>query len=107
MVSDHRIIMGRLLLKRLTLISRISTSTGTIYNVLVSAVNSTLCPDAPCSEYTIKQKPSEYIYLPQSPNPHVEVPDCKYMFDCQYNVTVETSNLHVRRSIEVTIPRTC
>ncbi|XP_023165971.2 mast/stem cell growth factor receptor Kit [Drosophila hydei] len=77
---------------------------GTTYNVLVSAVNSTRCPDAPCSEYTIKQKPSKYIYLPQSPNPNVESPDCNYMFGCQYNVTVETSNLLVRRSMRVFIP---
>ncbi|EDW63942.2 platelet-derived growth factor receptor alpha isoform X1 [Drosophila virilis] len=77
---------------------------GTTYNVLVSAVNSTRCPDAPCSEYTIKQKPSKYIYLPQSPNPNVESVDCNYMFGCQYNVTVETSNLLVRRSMRVFIP---
>ncbi|XP_002001618.2 mast/stem cell growth factor receptor Kit isoform X1 [Drosophila mojavensis] len=77
---------------------------GTTYNVLVSAVNSTRCPEAPCSEYSIKQKPSKYIYLPQSPNPNVDSPDCMYMFDCEYNVTVETSNLHVRRSMPVHIP---
>ncbi|EDW03492.1 GH11264 [Drosophila grimshawi] len=77
---------------------------GTTYNVLVSAVNSTRCPDAPCSEYTIKQKPSKYIYLPQSPNPSVESVDCNYMFGCMYNVTVETSNLLVRRSMRVLIP---
>ncbi|TDG46732.1 hypothetical protein AWZ03_006912 [Drosophila navojoa] len=78
---------------------------GTIYNVLVSAVNSTRCPDAPCSEYSIKKKPSNYIYLPQSPNPNVESLDCNYMFGCLYNVTVETSNLFVRRSTRVFIPR--
>ncbi|XP_060666375.1 vascular endothelial growth factor receptor 2 [Drosophila nasuta] len=77
---------------------------GTTYNVLVSAVNSTRCPDAPCSEYTIKGKPSKYIYLPQSPNPNVESVDCNYMFGCQYNVTVETSNLLARRSMRVFIP---
>ncbi|KAH8377882.1 hypothetical protein KR093_007665, partial [Drosophila rubida] len=77
---------------------------GTIYNVLVSAVNSTRCPDAPCSEYTIKGKPAKYIYLPQSPNPNVESVDCNYMFGCQYNVTVETSNLLARRSMRVFIP---
>ncbi|XP_064546973.1 uncharacterized protein LOC135434348 [Drosophila montana] len=77
---------------------------GTTYNVLVSAVNSTRCPDAPCSEYTIKQKPSKHIYLPQSPNPNVESADCNYMFGCQYNVTVETSNLLVRRSMRVFVP---
>lgn len=78
---------------------------GTTYNVLVSAVNSTRCPDAPCSEYTIKGKPRHFIYLPQSPNPNVESSDCNYMFGCQYNVTVETSNLLVRRSMRVFIPR--
>ncbi|KAH8403342.1 hypothetical protein KR222_011073, partial [Zaprionus bogoriensis] len=77
---------------------------GTTYNVLVSAVNSTRCPDAPCSEYTIKGKPRPFIYLPQSPNPNVESVDCNYMFGCQYNVTVETSNLLVRRSMRVFIP---
>ncbi|XP_034472866.1 vascular endothelial growth factor receptor 2 [Drosophila innubila] len=76
----------------------------TTYNILVSAVNSTRCPDAPCSEYTIKGKPSKYIYLPQSPNPNVESVDCNYMFGCQYNVTVETSNLLARRSMRVFIP---
>lgn len=77
---------------------------GTTYNVLVNAVNSTRCPDAPCSEYTIKGKPANFIYLPQSPNPNVEPVDCNYMFGCQYNVTVETSNLLVRRSIRVFVP---
>ncbi|KAM8716066.1 hypothetical protein ACLKA7_003018 [Drosophila subpalustris] len=76
----------------------------TTYNVLVSAVNSTRCPDAPCSEYTIKGKPAKHIYLPQSPNPNVESVDCNYMFGCQYNVTVETSNLLARRSMRVFIP---
>lgn len=79
----------------------------TTYNVLVSAVNSTRCPDAPCSEYTIKGKPRNFIYLPQSPNLNVESSDCNYMFGCQYNVTVETSNLLVRRSMRVFIPRNC
>ncbi|KAH8263001.1 hypothetical protein KR044_002836, partial [Drosophila immigrans] len=77
---------------------------GTTYNVLVSAVNSTRCPDAPCSEYTIKGKPAKFIYLPQSPNPNVESVDCNYMFGCQYNVTVETSNLLARRSMRIFIP---
>ncbi|ALC39235.1 CG3277, partial [Drosophila busckii] len=77
---------------------------GTTYNVLVSAVNSTRCPDAPCSEYTIKQKPRKFIYLPQNPNLNVESLDCNYMFGCQYIVTVETSNLLVRRSMNVFVP---
>ncbi|XP_070133476.1 vascular endothelial growth factor receptor 3 isoform X1 [Drosophila bipectinata] len=80
---------------------------GTSYNVLVSALNNSRCPDAPCSEYGIKQKPSDsgYVYLPMNPNLNVESVDCNYMFGCQYKVTVETSNALVRRSARVYIPQ--
>ncbi|XP_001356773.4 vascular endothelial growth factor receptor 2 isoform X1 [Drosophila pseudoobscura] len=78
---------------------------GTSYNVLVSAVNNTRCPDAPCSEYGIKEKPSSYVYLPLNPNLNVESVDCNYMFGCQYKVTVETSNALVRRSTRIFIPQ--
>ncbi|KAH8413445.1 hypothetical protein KR009_011339, partial [Drosophila setifemur] len=80
---------------------------GTSYNVLVSAMNNSRCPDAPCSEYGIKQKPTDsgYVYLPLNPNPNVESVDCNYMFGCQYKVTVETSNALVRRSTRVFIPQ--
>ncbi|XP_034667778.1 macrophage colony-stimulating factor 1 receptor 1 isoform X2 [Drosophila subobscura] len=78
---------------------------GTSYNVLVSAVNNTRCPDAPCSEYGIKEKPLSYVYLPLNPNLNVESVDCNYMFGCQYKVTVETSNALVRRSTRIFIPQ--
>ncbi|XP_022230516.2 macrophage colony-stimulating factor 1 receptor 1 isoform X2 [Drosophila obscura] len=78
---------------------------GTSYNVLVNAVNNTRCPDAPCSEYGIKEKPSSYVYLPLNPNLNVESVDCNYMFGCQYTVTVETSNALVRRSTRIFIPQ--
>lgn len=80
---------------------------GTSYNVLVSALNNTRCPDAPCSEYGIKRKPAapNFVYLPLNPNLNVESVDCNYMFGCQYKVTVETSNAMVRRSARVFVPR--
>ncbi|XP_046866526.1 fibroblast growth factor receptor 3 [Drosophila willistoni] len=77
---------------------------GTSYNVLVSAVNNTRCPDAPCSEYGIKEKPKMFVFLPLNPNLNVESVDCNYMFGCQYKVTVETSNALVRHSTNVFIP---
>ncbi|XP_017011452.2 fibroblast growth factor receptor 3 [Drosophila takahashii] len=82
---------------------------GTSYNVLVSAVNNSRCPDAPCSEYGIKQRKtgseSHFVYLPVNPNMNVESVDCNYMFGCQYQVIVETSNAMVRRSARVYIPQ--
>nr|XP_016942967.1 macrophage colony-stimulating factor 1 receptor 1 [Drosophila suzukii] len=82
---------------------------GTSYNVLVSAVNNSRCPDAPCSEYGIKQKKlsseSHFVNLPVNPNLNVESVDCNYMFGCQYQVIVETSNAMVRRSARVYIPQ--
>ncbi|KAH8352119.1 hypothetical protein KR084_002060 [Drosophila pseudotakahashii] len=82
---------------------------GTSYNVLVSAVNNTRCPDAPCSEYGIKQRKtsseSHFVYLPVNPNLNVESVDCNYMFGCHYQVIVETSNAMVRRSARVYIPQ--
>ncbi|XP_032311105.1 macrophage colony-stimulating factor 1 receptor 1 isoform X2 [Drosophila ananassae] len=80
---------------------------STSYNVLVSALNNSRCPDAPCSEYGIKQKPTDsgYVYLPMNPNLNVESVDCNYMFGCQYKITVETSNALVRRSAKVYIPQ--
>ncbi|XP_070140953.1 uncharacterized protein [Drosophila kikkawai] len=80
---------------------------GTSYNVLVSALNNTRCPDAPCSEYGIKRKPAapNFVYLPLNPNLNVESVDCNYMFGCQYKVTVETSNAMVRRSARVFVPQ--
>ncbi|XP_039479060.1 platelet-derived growth factor receptor beta [Drosophila santomea] len=82
---------------------------GTSYNVLVSAVNNSRCPDAPCSEYGIKQKnvapESHVVNLPVNPNMNVESVDCNYMFGCQYQVIVETSNAMVRRSARVYIPQ--
>lgn len=73
----------------------------------MSALNNSRCPDAPCSEYGIKQKPTDsgYVYLPMNPNLNVESVDCNYMFGCQYKVTVESSNALVRRSTKVYIPR--
>ncbi|XP_043663007.1 platelet-derived growth factor receptor beta [Drosophila teissieri] len=82
---------------------------GTSYNVLVSAVNNSRCPDAPCSEYGIKQRnvapESHVVNLPVNPNMNVESVDCNYMFGCQYQVIVETSNAMVRRSARVYIPQ--
>ncbi|XP_017047600.1 macrophage colony-stimulating factor 1 receptor 1 [Drosophila ficusphila] len=82
---------------------------GTSYNVLVSAVNNSRCPDAPCSEYGIKQKmvapEPHFVLLPVNPNLNVESVDCNYMFGCQYQVIVETSNAMVRRSARVYIPQ--
>ncbi|KAH8267462.1 hypothetical protein KR018_005349, partial [Drosophila ironensis] len=81
---------------------------GTSYNVLVSAMNNSRCPDAPCSEYGIKQKPDAqtgYVFLPINPSLNVESVDCNYMFGCHYKVTVETSNALVRRSTRVYIPQ--
>ncbi|XP_016974212.1 fibroblast growth factor receptor 3 [Drosophila rhopaloa] len=82
---------------------------GTSYNVLVSAMNNTRCPDAPCSEYGIKQKkvsPEPHlVLLPVNPSLNVESVDCNYMFGCQYQVIVETSNAMVRRSARVFIPQ--
>jgi len=84
---------------------------GTSYNVLVSAVNNSRCPDAPCSEYGIKEKNASAeihsVNLPVNPNLNVESVDCNYMFGCQYQVIVETSNAMVRRSARVYIPRKC
>jgi len=89
--------------------SRFHFIAGTSYNVLVSAVNNSRCPDAPCSEYGIKQKKlsseSHFVNLPVNPNLNVESVDCNYMFGCQYQVIVETSNAMVRRSARVYIPR--
>lgn len=82
---------------------------GTSYNVLVSAVNNSRCPDAPCSEYGIKEKnasaETHSVNLPVNPNLNVESVDCNYMFGCQYQVIVETSNAMVRRSARVYIPQ--
>lgn len=82
---------------------------GTSYNVLVSAVNNSRCPDAPCSEYGIKEKNASAeihsVNLPVNPNLNVESVDCNYMFGCQYQVIVETSNAMVRRSARVYIPQ--
>ncbi|XP_017116786.1 macrophage colony-stimulating factor 1 receptor 1 [Drosophila elegans] len=82
---------------------------GTSYNVLVSAVNNSRCPDAPCSEYGIKQKKASpephLVLLPVNPSLNVESVDCNYMFGCQYQVIVETSNAMVRRSARVFVPQ--
>ncbi|XP_016965097.1 macrophage colony-stimulating factor 1 receptor 1 [Drosophila biarmipes] len=81
---------------------------GTSYNVLVSAVNNSRCPDAPCSEYGIKQNissKSQFVDLPVNPSLNVESVDCNYMFGCQYQVIVETSNAKVRRSARFYIPQ--
>ncbi|XP_030383444.1 mast/stem cell growth factor receptor Kit [Scaptodrosophila lebanonensis] len=76
---------------------------GTTYNVIVNAVNSTRCPEAPCSEYG-KPKPSSFLYLPVNAISNVDALECSYMFGCEYKLTVETSNAKVSRSTLVLIP---